>query len=128
MGIKTLTSKLDPYCTYQTLSCSNAGCAHNARIASKGVIIDGPGLAYFIHNQLLGQNGGRNALEALPSYAELGSAVILYLSDLERFGLHTYGGASSPLVKAKLMNAPSESMFFSMASCPFKSVRLASNG
>lgn len=52
------------------------------------VIVDGPGLAYHIYYKCLPlRPTARNALEASPSYQELGHAAITWLTHLETCGL-----------------------------------------
>lgn len=51
------------------------------------MIVDGPGLCYHIHYKCLAARPeARNALEAAPSYEELGEAAIEWLDGLQKTG------------------------------------------
>lgn len=70
MGIPHLITYLRPY-------------AESESLAGRDVIVDGPGLCYHIHHKCLGRKAdARNALEATPSYDELGEAAIEWLEGL----------------------------------------------
>ncbi|KAK8173709.1 XPG domain containing-domain-containing protein [Phyllosticta citrichinensis] len=52
------------------------------------VVIDGPGLAYYAYERAFAaRSHGRNALEAMPSYGEVGAVAEDFLTVLERHGL-----------------------------------------
>jgi len=74
MGIPHLITFLRPY-------------AEQESFAGRDVIVDGPGLCYHIHYKCLGRRTeARNALEAAPSYEELGNAAIEWLQGLREGG------------------------------------------
>jgi len=55
---------------------------------ARNVIIDGPALAYHLYSVCQSRRGAaRNALDAIPSYHELGHAVVPWLEQLEQFGV-----------------------------------------
>lgn len=82
MGIRGLTSQIQPYGQPITWhKGSNEEPSHD-------VIIDGPSFAYYIHHKCLAtKTHARNALEAMPTYPELGEAAVAWLENLETFGL-----------------------------------------
>ena len=85
MGIPRLASHLSPFATEKTLGCSIANCTKHRASRQCIVVIDGPGLAYHVYHRLLAhQSSTLNALEAQPSYEELGKAAVLYLDELSR--------------------------------------------
>ncbi|MCJ1391426.1 hypothetical protein MMC18_004290 [Xylographa bjoerkii] len=87
MGIPRLRGLLEPYFQTSTLGCSNQECKDHIR-SSKTVIIDGPGLAYAIYYRLLAYKPtSLNALDAQPTYEEIGRAVFLFLQALTNCGI-----------------------------------------
>jgi hypothetical protein len=85
MGIPRLTSHLYPFLEHQSLGCSNPQCSLHT--SSRKLIIDGPALAHHLYHTLLQCSSGLNALDAQPSYAELGQAVVEFLDELQECGL-----------------------------------------
>lgn len=54
-------------------------------------IIDGPSLAYHCFYACQSRrSGARNALESIPSYRELGEAVVHWLQQIEQYGFKVY--------------------------------------
>jgi hypothetical protein len=85
MGIPHLTAYLRPYAT--PVTWQRRGSTSDAALPEE-LIIDGPALAYHIYYQCLAlRSGAGNALEAFPTYAELEIAVVLWLENIETFGL-----------------------------------------
>ena len=94
MGIPRLISLLQPYAVSAVLGCkashssehiSNHPDEHNK------VTIDGPGLAYHIFYALLAHKShSLNALDAAPSYADIGQSVVIFLEELQHYGLTMY--------------------------------------
>ncbi|KAF2843196.1 hypothetical protein M501DRAFT_1012557 [Patellaria atrata CBS 101060] len=84
MGVPKLRSHLEPYASpVQFISGQTSENSYSRR-----VIVDGPGLAYFIYHQLRSSKSrSENRSEAAPSYQELGTAVILWLESLQSFDL-----------------------------------------
>lgn len=82
MGIPQLLNRLHPYASPFILSSDE-------RTADKSTaIVDGPGLAYHAyHRALARRTHARNALEAAPSYTELGRIAVAWLETLEQHGL-----------------------------------------
>lgn len=111
MGIPRLTSYLQPYFTSTVLGCSNHDCSlHKKR--STGLIIDGPGLIYAIYYRLLAwKPASLNALDAQPSYREIGNATVQFLEQLTACGIAMYVFAPSEWVfSAKAIH--SEKIYF----------------
>lgn len=78
MGIPGLTVKLQPYAVPATL-----GTYGDASQDTSRVIIDGPSLAYHIYYRLLAcKPASLNALDAVPSYQELGQGALEFLDAL----------------------------------------------
>lgn len=87
MGIPRLTTQISPY------GESIIWKKQVQRLVEHqgDVIIDGPSFAYYIHKLCLTtKSNARNALEALPTYPELGEAAVTWLNQIESFGLHMY--------------------------------------
>lgn len=89
MGIPRLTSHVQPYLTPTILGCSDHDCPlHNPH--SRPLVIDGPALVYAVYYRLLACKPERlNALDAQPSYREIGDAVVRFLEEVERCGVVT---------------------------------------
>jgi hypothetical protein len=70
MGIPHLITFLQPYAEAESL-------------AGNCVVVDGPGLAYYIYHMCLSARPAAwNPFEAAPSYEELGEACIAWLDGL----------------------------------------------
>ena len=90
MGIPRLTGLLHPYSVSTSLGCSNKECPKHPR-SSLPLVIDGPGLAYAIYYRLLACKPTHlNALDAQPSYAEIGNATLQFLEQLTECGVAMY--------------------------------------
>ena len=90
MGIPRLITYLSPWAVPTVLGCRTADCSTHTTYDSdrNKVFIDGPALAYHIYYRLLASNQGvLNALDAQPSYEELGKATLSYLDELQDHGL-----------------------------------------
>lgn len=86
MGIPHLAHHLQPHGTKLVLSRATPGTGDQIP-----AIIDGPSLAYQCLYVCLSRNSSaRNAIEAAPSYKELGEAAISWLEQIEQFGLKVY--------------------------------------
>jgi len=82
MGIPHLLNHLRSYASPFVLS--SGGRDANESTA----IVDGPGLAYHAYYRALSRRtNARNALEAAPSYTELGGIAVEWLQTLEQHGL-----------------------------------------
>lgn len=87
MGIPRLAGHLQPYSVNVTLghktNGGNGDVQDDPTEPSK-LIIDGPGLAYYIYYRLLANRSGfLNAFDAAPSYREIGTAFVGFLGQLE---------------------------------------------
>ena len=93
MGIPGLTAKLQPYATSSTLGCGAPECIHHKNDGhdETRVIIDGPSLAYHIYYRLLACKApSLNALDAAPSYEELGRGTLVFLDALREHNVVMY--------------------------------------
>lgn len=94
MGIPHLTRLLQPHAIPTVVGCKTPQCKKHRfqRGASlQQIIIDGPGLAYHVYQKILDQKPRTiNALDAMPTYSELGYATIALLNELESYGLKVY--------------------------------------
>ena len=92
MGIRRLTSCLEPYSVPGLLGCRDLPCpTHSPQIHSNCVIIDGPGLAYHVFYRILAHKPESwNALDAMPTYKEVGELTILWLRELRMHGVWVY--------------------------------------
>ncbi|CAD0101252.1 unnamed protein product [Aureobasidium mustum] len=80
MGIPHLTHSLSPYGDKVVLP------QHPAN--HENAIIDGPSLAYHVFYVCIARRtSARNALEATPTYQELGQAAVNWLEQIEQYGL-----------------------------------------
>ncbi|KAI4810442.1 hypothetical protein E4T45_10764, partial [Aureobasidium sp. EXF-8846] len=80
MGIPHLTRSLSPYGEKVVLP------QHPEK--HENAIIDGPSLAYHVFYVCIARRtGARNALEATPTYQELGQAAVNWLEQIEQYGL-----------------------------------------
>ena len=83
MGIPHLTHSLSPYGDKVVLP------QHPA--SHQNAIIDGPSLAYHVFSVCIARRtGARNALEATPTYQELGQAAVNWFEQIETYGLKMY--------------------------------------
>lgn len=88
MGVPHLAAKLQPHAETIVFTKSEARNANEARDKISKAVVDGPGLAYHIYHKCLSlRPNARNALEASPSYLELGHAAVAWLNHLEAYGL-----------------------------------------
>lgn len=89
MGIPHLTHSLSPYGDKVVLPQNPAN--------HENAIIDGPSLAYHVFYVCIARRtGARNALEAAPTYQELGQAAVDWLEQIEQFGLKMYVANTGP--------------------------------
>ena len=86
MGIPRLTNRCLPYSIDTIIGCSDPDCGlHKAR---SSLVIDGPGLAYHLYYRLLSNKPiTLNAIDAQPSYEEVGRAAVLYLRELQNHNI-----------------------------------------
>lgn len=90
MGIPRLTQHLSPYATKVVFQHQDASHDGEQRMATR-VVIDGPALAYHVYYVCLSRHGkARNALEAIPSYHDIGSATVRWLEQFEEYGFSMY--------------------------------------
>ena len=88
MGIPHLTPLLQPYSTPTILGCKTPQCKLHPTAPPRSLIIDGPALAYHVYHKLLAHKPERlGALDAVPSYGEMGEAVLGWLGEVEGFGV-----------------------------------------
>ncbi|CAD0010158.1 unnamed protein product [Aureobasidium pullulans] len=89
MGIPHLTHSLSPYGDKVVLPQNPAN--------HENAIIDGPSLAYHVFYVCIARRTGpRNALEAAPTYQELGQAAVDWLEQIEQYGLKMYVANTGP--------------------------------
>lgn len=89
MGIPRLVHSLEPYAVKSVLNRKSQDTAEQE--SATNAIIDGPSLAYHVYYVCLAQrSGARNAIEAAPSYEELGQAAVWWLEQIEQYGLKMY--------------------------------------
>lgn len=84
MGVPGLTKALQPFGTTIDISASPQ---------PRRAVIDGPALSHHMYHKLLavqGEGRARNALQAMPSYAEVCSAVVSWLDALQGHGVTVY--------------------------------------
>ncbi len=88
MGIPHLTTLLRPHALPVEWEYQGDASSEQESVNVKYLIIDGPSLAHFIYHKCHEANtSARNAFQAIPTYAELGQAVVSWLRVLENFGL-----------------------------------------
>ncbi|KAL8949328.1 MAG: hypothetical protein Q9222_004553 [Ikaeria aurantiellina] len=92
MGIPHLSTYLQPYSTTVVLGRNDNhhtdSTAPDNPISRLDVVIDGPGLAYYIYHRLLSSKTHANyPLDTRPSYDELGQGVLAFLDRLQAQGL-----------------------------------------
>ena len=93
MGIPRLTSHIQPYLTPTVLGCSTPDCEEHCTPQRKPVslIIDGPGLAYYLYYGLLAHKSYHfSGLDDLPSYDELGRATVVLLDEMQKHRIEVY--------------------------------------
>jgi hypothetical protein len=89
MGIPKLASRLHSYASTVVFEQSGGGGDLETH---QRAVIDGPALAYHIYNLCRSskEHGVRNALQALPTYKELGIAAIRWLETIEEYNFDMY--------------------------------------
>ena len=111
MGIPRLTSYLQPYFTSTILGCSTLDCCEHGR-QSTILVIDGPGLVYAVYYRLLAwKSQSLTALDAQPSYREIGNATVQFLEQLRACGIIMYM-SQALLVTFKTDVVCSEKIYF----------------
>ena len=94
MGIPGLSKHLKPYAVSATAGCKTPHCEEHKPAHSdstRDIIIDGPSFAYSIYHRLIIQKPEwLTAVEAMPSYEELGQGAIAFLNEFEDYGLKMY--------------------------------------
>ncbi|MCJ1472540.1 hypothetical protein MMC13_001189 [Lambiella insularis] len=112
MGIPRLTSLLQPYFLETVIGCSNKDCqSHTHR--SRPFVIDGPGLAYVVYYRLLASKPIYvNAVDAQPSYHEIGQAILIFLQNLTHCGLTMYYDSRTSDILTFAETTYSEKIYF----------------
>jgi len=83
MGIPRLLHLLEPYATPIVF---NSKSEYGPK-----AVVDGPGLAYHAYYRALTlRHAARNALEAIPSYADVVQVALLWLQTLQSNGLEMW--------------------------------------
>lgn len=94
MGIPGLSKPLKPYAVSTTVGCKTLLCSEHKPAPSESsinIIIDGPSFAYSIYHRLIVQKPEwLTAVEAMPSYEELGQGAVAFLDEMEEYGLKVY--------------------------------------
>ena len=94
MGIPGLSKPLKPYAVATTIGCKTPHCSEHKPAhseSSRNIIIDGPSFAYSIYHRLIVQKPEwLTAVEAMPSYSELGQGALAFLNEMEDYGLKVY--------------------------------------
>ena len=94
MGIPGLSKNLKPYAVAGVVGCKTPECQiHRSQQGSpsSNIIIDGPSFAYAIYHRLLVHKlKWLTAVEAMPSYNEIGKGALAFLDELESYGLNVY--------------------------------------
>lgn len=86
MGIPHLIAQIRPYAKSISWTAEVRGADDKKR---DNLIIDGPSLAYYIYHRCLAtKTDARTALDAIPTYTELGKATVEWLEKMETFGLY----------------------------------------
>ena len=94
MGIPRFVGHLQQYSVNATLghkSTQSDGNNDRDNAYPTKIIIDGPGLAYHIYYRLAHISNALSAFEAIPSYGQIGQAVIAFLSELEAYQVQMFG-------------------------------------
>ena len=96
---------LQPYASFSILGCSSSDCNTHKSIHDRPVakiVIDGPALVYYVYYQTLARKQAKSySLGAVPSYEELGLAVLAFLNTLQTCGLVLYERALSSFTHAE---------------------------
>ena len=88
MGIPRLITYLQPYATAVELGRCFSATEDIDESALCSVIVDGPGFAYHIYYRLLAwRHESCSAINAAPSYEEIGEAALLFLNELEKHNI-----------------------------------------
>ena len=91
MGIPHFAQLLQPYAVSTVLGCKTPDCErHRLRkgTSERQIIIDGPGLAYHVYHKILAYRPRTlNAVDAIPTYSQIGNAAITFLDELGSYGL-----------------------------------------
>lgn len=97
MGIPYLTSNLSNYAIPTILGCNEEDCATHLP-GNNGfrtrVVVDGPSFAYAMYDRLVTNKPDLDAFGVIPSYDEIGKAILSFLGELEKCNLIMY---ESPL-------------------------------
>ncbi|KAL8912308.1 MAG: hypothetical protein Q9171_002680 [Xanthocarpia ochracea] len=105
MGIPRFVGHLQQYSVNTSLghkSGQSDGKSDRDKAYPTKVVIDGPGLAYHIYYRLAHISNAPSPVEAIPSYGQIGQAVIAFLSELEAYHVqisHIYFDGYLPLHK-----------------------------
>lgn len=88
MGIPRLTAFTAPYAVSKVIGCDNPDGGKHSLGKNRKVIIDGPALAYTIHDRLMKYRSRKyHGLAAVPTYEDLGNATLAFLSKMEEHGV-----------------------------------------
>ena len=94
MGIPGLSKPLKHYAVSTTAGCKTPHCEEHKPADSdstRNIMIDGPSFAYSIYHRLIIRKPEwLTAVEAMPSYEELGQGAVAFLNELEGYGLKMY--------------------------------------
>ena len=95
MGIPHLTRLLHPHATSIEFSAAPTRDEHGVVLESASrncdAVVDGPALAYHAYSRALAlRSTARNALEAIPSYREVGDVAVAWLDLLQEHGINVY--------------------------------------
>lgn len=89
MGIPHLLRHLAPYAETIVLGCKAKSCEEHP--TAEKIVIDGPSLAYYIYYRILAHRPADLCpVDAIPSYDELGKAVLTFLEELQCCGAIMY--------------------------------------
>ncbi|KAL8862381.1 MAG: hypothetical protein Q9178_001390 [Gyalolechia marmorata] len=97
MGIPRFVGHLQQYSVNATIghkSTQSDGKSDRDNAYPTKVVIDGPGLAYHIYYRLGHISNPLSVVEAIPSYGQIGQAVIAFLSELEAYHVQMFGDSS----------------------------------
>ena len=91
MGVPGLSKALKAYAVPTVFGCKDPSCekhSPHSDFSSTNVIIDGPSFAYCVYNRLNAHKSAQlSALEAVPSYRDIGNGAMTFLNELENHGL-----------------------------------------
>ncbi|KAL8900125.1 MAG: hypothetical protein Q9207_005848, partial [Kuettlingeria erythrocarpa] len=109
MGIPRLAGHLQPYAVTSSLGCKAVDSSDQPNDTSpspSSIIIDGPSLAYQVYQRLFAHHAtSLKGLDAIPSYSQIGEAVIAYLDGLETYACnisHIYFDGLLPIHKREI--------------------------